>query len=236
MDFKIISKQLTTFLYRNFMYLYFLINNLTPFFHRDKDSYSDFNEDVLISEILGSKNLSYIDIGAGHPIIGNNTYYFYKKGCIGITVEPIKFHYLLHKLFRKNDIQVNKLVSNNHAKTKFYEFSPTQYSTISESQYLQLYSAGMRERKSYYLESIPVNEILQRFTNSNYFMSIDVEGFDSEIIKSINWDLIFKPAIIIFEVIKNNEDRLLVDSILKNNGYELVKRTKNNNIYGIKTR
>jgi len=94
----------------------------------------------------------------------------------------------------------------------------------------------MRERKSYYLESIPVNEILQRFTNSNYFMSIDVEGFDSEIIKSINWDLIFKPAIIIFEVIKNNEDRLLVDSILKNNGYELVKRTKNNNIYGIKTR
>jgi FkbM family methyltransferase len=233
MDFKIIRKKLTAFLYRNFMYVYFLINNLKPFYHRDKDSYSDFKEDILIYDILGSKDLSYVDIGAGHPIIGSNTYYFYKKGCTGITVEPIKFHYYLHKLFRKKDIQVNKLISDNHEKIKFYEFNPTQYSTISESQYLQMYSLGMRERKSYYLESIPINEILQHFTNSNYFMSIDVEGFDSEIIKSINWSEIIKPTIIVFEIIKNDKDRLLVDFILKNNGYKLVKQTKNNNIYCI---
>ena len=139
----------------------------------------------------------------------------------------------MHKLFRKNDIQVNKLISNNHTKTKFYEFSPTQYSTISESQYLQMYSLGMRERKSYYLETIPINEILQHFTNSNYFMSIEVEGFDSEIIKSINWSEIIKPTIIVFEIIKNENDRVSVDYILKNNGYKLVKQTKNNNIYCI---
>ena len=53
-------------------------------------------------------------------------------------------------------------------------------------------------------------------------MSIDVEGFDSEIIKSINWNEIIKPTIIVFEIIKNNKDRLLIDSILKNNGYKLV--------------
>ena len=236
MGIKIIRKKLTAFLYRNFMYIYFLVNNLKPFFHKDKESYSDFNEDVIIYGILGSKDIRYIDIGAGHPIIGSNTYYFYKKGCTGITVEPIKFHYILHKLFRKNDIQVNKLISNNHTKTKFYEFSPTQYSTISESQYSQIYSMGMRERKSYYLESISINDILQSFTNSNYFMSIDVEGFDSEIIKSINWSRNFKPSVIVFEIIKNEEDRLLVDSILINNGYKLARKTINNNIYCISTR
>jgi hypothetical protein len=236
MDLKVIRKKLTALLYRNYMYVYFLITNLKPFFQRAKGGYSDFNEDIFIYEILRNKNLSYIDIGAGHPIIGSNTYYFYKKGCTGITVEPIKFHYFLHSMFRKNDIQVNKLISNNNTKTKFYEFNPTQYSTISESQYLKLYSLGMRERKSYHLESISINKILQHFTNSNYFMSIDVEGFDSEIIKSINWSEIIKPTIIIFEIIKKEKDRLSVDSILKNNGYKLVKQTKNNNIYCVQTR
>jgi FkbM family methyltransferase len=217
------------------MYLSFLFNNLKPFFNNGEVSYSDFNEDIIIEEMLDTKNLSYVDIGAGHPIIGSNTYYFYKKGFTGITVEPIKFHYWLHKFFRKNDIQVNKLVSNNLAKTKFYEFSPTQYSTISESQYLQMRSVGMRERKSYFLESVPIDAILKRMTTSNYFLTIDVEGYDSEILKSINWGQIIKPSVIIFEIIKNDKDRVSVNSILTNNGYKLSIQTSNNNIYVLKT-
>ncbi len=216
------------------MYLSFLFNNLKPFFNNGGISYSDFNEDIIIEKMLDTKNLSYVDIGAGHPIIGSNTYYFYKKGSTGITVEPIKFHYWLHKLFRKNDIQVNKLVSSNLTKTKFHEFSPTQYSTISESQYLKMRQVGMRERKSYFLESVSINAILQQMTTPNYFLTIDVEGYDSEVLKSIKWSQIIKPSVIVFELIMNDKDRFLVESILINNGYRLVTQTSNNNIYSLK--
>jgi hypothetical protein len=78
MDIKIIRKKLTTFLCRN-LCIYICVNNIKPFFHKNKENYSDFNEDILIYEILGNNDISYIDIGAGHPIIGRNTYYFYKK-------------------------------------------------------------------------------------------------------------------------------------------------------------
>jgi hypothetical protein len=94
----------------------------------------------------------------------------------------------------------------------------------------------MRERKSNYLESITIDDIPQNFTNSNYFMSIDTEGFDSEIIRSINCSRIFKASVIVFDIIKNGEDRLLFDSVLINDGYKLDRKTINNNIYCISTR
>ena len=41
--------------------------------------------------------------------------------------------------------------------------------------------------------------------NSVYFLSIDCEGYDSTIIKSIRWEDLNKPRIICFEKINENE-------------------------------
>ena len=127
------KKSITNKIYKNYMWAVFIVNNMKPLFFCKKISYSDFKEDLLISKILGSNIGSYVDIGAGHPIIGSNTYYFYKQGWQGITVEPIRFHSLLHRIARKRDTNIHKLIGEDNVSKKFYEFNPTQYSTILKS-------------------------------------------------------------------------------------------------------
>jgi FkbM family methyltransferase len=225
------KKFVRPFLYKKYINLVFFINNLKPIFYVNMKSYSEFGEDLIIEKLMNSNIGGYIDIGAGHPIIGNNTYYFYKKGWRGVTVEPIKFHNSLHKIMRKGDIRIMKLVSENTIKTKFYEFNPTQYSTSSTEQYREMVIKGMKERRVYYVDSISINQAISMVNNSNYFLSIDCEGYDSTIIKSINWNNKNLPLVIIFEKINNQDEYAYVQALLLKSGYIEVASTNNNLIY-----
>src|SRR4051812_46243595 len=56
-----------------------------------KPSFAQQGEDLALESVFGFLRVakpSYIDIGAGHPIIGNNTYKFYRQGGRGVLVEP----------------------------------------------------------------------------------------------------------------------------------------------------
>jgi len=226
-------KVITAYIYKKYLAFYFLKINVTRLFAVKKNSYSDFGEDLIVEKLMKSEMGSYVDIGAGHPVIGSNTFYFYQKGWSGVTVEPIKNLYLMHKLRRRKDMQFNKLLSENHGTTKFYSFIPTQYSTMSEKRVLELKELGITHRKIYFLSSVSINTILKSINNSNYFLSIDVEGFDYEVIKSIQWYKIVKPKVIVFET--DAENFLLIDRILTINNYMFVIKTEKNCIYLLKT-
>ena len=227
------KKSITNKIYKNYMWAVFIVNNMKPLFFCKKISYSDFKEDLLISKILGSNIGSYVDIGAGHPIIGSNTYYFYKQGWQGITVEPIRFHSLLHRIARKKDTNIHKLIGEDNVSKKFYEFNPTQYSTNSEEQYKIMVNKGMQERRTYYLDSISVNQVLMLVDVDTYFLSIDCEGYDATILKSIDWSLINKPKVIVFEKINNKQEFNEVETILSRNNYFRIHTTANNFIYSL---
>ena len=226
-------KNITNKIYKSYMWAVFIVNNMKPLFFCKKISYSDFKEDLLISKILGSNIGSYVDIGAGHPIIGSNTYYFYKQGWQGITVEPIRFHSLLHRFARKRDTNIHKLIGEDNVSKKFYEFNPTQYSTNSEEQYKIMVNKGMQERRTYYLDSISVNQVLMLVDVDTYFLSIDCEGYDATILKSIDWSLINKPKVIVFEKINNKQEFNEVETILSRNNYFRIHTTANNFIYSL---
>jgi FkbM family methyltransferase len=196
-----------------------------------KKSKSDFKEDLLIEQIAKNDTFSYVDIGAGHPIIGSNSFYFYKKGYSGLTIEPIKFHSYLHKLFRHRDQHVNGLVSNQKTPMKFYEFNPTQYSTNSEEHFKHLLSLGMKPRKIYYVFSVNINELLRLKQYQNYFISIDCEGFDYDILKLLDFKLYKKPFAIVLEAQQDEDLRNKISLLLSNHGFNLRFVTKNNLIY-----
>ena len=213
------------------MWFKFLYDNFVALLGKSKVSYSDFNEDLILEGIFGSLTGSYVDIGAGHPVIGSNSYLFYKKGWRGITVEPIKLHSVLHRLKRGRDHQINKLIGESKERVKFYEFNPTQYSTNSESQYKDLIAKGMKGRRTYYLDCISINEVLSKVKNNEYFLTIDCEGYDYEIITMIKWNLIYKPKAIVFEIISSPVQAREIHQMLIAQGYSLVKKTILNNIY-----
>lgn len=224
-----------TAIYRIMMRAKFLINSIIQLAYSNKYSYSEYNEDNLVEALFSNEIGSYVDIGAGHPTIGSNTYYFYKKGWNGITVEPIRFQFFLHRLKRRHDIQLNVLVGENKQKTTFYEFNPTQYSTMSIIQYRKLINQGMKERKSYLLNSLSINEVLAKNLQPNYFLSIDCEGYDFEIINAINWDKIVKPKVILYENLSELDRAKHIATKLENQQYSLAYTTPRNSIYLLNT-
>lgn len=64
-------------------------------------------------EILANKSLTYVDIGANHPIATNNTYLFYKRGFKGVIVEPNPYFYSMLKKVRPRDILIEGAIGTN---------------------------------------------------------------------------------------------------------------------------
>src|ERR1700744_4804297 len=55
------------------------------------ESYAQNGEDIVVArmlDLLGIPKPRYLDIGAHHPSINNNTYLLYKAGGRGVLVEP----------------------------------------------------------------------------------------------------------------------------------------------------
>lgn len=226
-------KKITSYIYQTGSLLRFYMSNilaaLTHF--NSKKSRADFKEDLLIEQLSQGRNFSYVDIGAGHPIIGSNTFYFYKKGFKGLTIEPIRFHHLLHRIIRYRDHAINGLVADDISLKKFYEFNPTQYSTTSESQFKYLLTKGMKPRKIYYVSGININDLLRKHQLENYFISIDCEGYDYEILKSLDYRFYRKPFAIVLENQVNKNIMSNIDILMAGNGFELRYKTNNNLIY-----
>lgn len=184
-------------------------------------SYSQFWEDRLIFRILINSPGSYVDIGAGAPIWGSNTYFFYKKGWRGITVDPIGFNIILHKIFRPRDQKYQALVSSKSDEIVFYELIPWELSTTDPTVAAVKIKNGatiFRERsmptislkKIYDLNSIKRPSIL----------SIDVEGAEMEVLLSNKWET-YCPDIVCIEELNNPLDKSLIRKFLEKYNYTL---------------
>src|SRR4051812_41063504 len=58
---------------------------------RARPSYAQQGEDLAVASIFGLLGVgrpTYLDVGAGDPVEGSNTYLFYERGCRGVLVEP----------------------------------------------------------------------------------------------------------------------------------------------------
>jgi len=98
----------------------------------NNEFYSQFGEDKIIAEIF--KNTSqgfYFDIGSGHPVYGSNTYYFYKKKWRGVTVDPVKYNYVLHRILRPRDIAILSAVGSVDGKVETYIYPSHIFTTTS---------------------------------------------------------------------------------------------------------
>ena len=159
-------------------------------------------EDLFVSRYFPELSGTYVDIGSGNPIIFSNTYYFYRLGWKGITVDPLYQNYILHKIIRPRDTQIKALVGNgeNGESNKFYEFIPSELSTgnmnyaksVLESDAGQL--VRISNPKSTKLCDI-VGELSQTVP---CFLSIDVEAQDLEVLMSNDFSK-FRPRVIIIE-------------------------------------
>jgi FkbM family methyltransferase len=174
---------------------------------KSKASYSQSGEDLIIDyffESIGIKQPAYIDIGANHPEKGNNTYLFYLKGSRGICIEPDITLIPALKKVRPRDLVLNLGISieaEDFADFYFFKehhhawntFSKADAVKKSEESGLPFYSTKVK------LDTIKNITQKYQFEKVNY-LSIDVEGLDLEILKSIDFGWL-KPELICVETI-----------------------------------
>jgi FkbM family methyltransferase len=173
-------------------------------------------------------------VGAGQPVRGSNTYHFYKKGWTGHLFEPIQSNIDLINIFRRRDKKYQNLVGLSKTKTKFFEFVPTEYSTMVKSVADQLIAEGKKLKSTYEIESIRLSDTdIEISPSQPSFLSIDVEGADLEVLNSIDWTKI-RPRVVCIEEVGETNSKLIKEK-LELEGYSLVEDFGISKIYLHKT-
>jgi len=186
--------------------------------------FSQFAEDISIERLFPKRHKGiFIDVGCFHPIKYNNTWKLYKSGWRGINVDidPIKID--AFKMVRAKDFNVACAVSS---KSGFVEyFSNGFYSlttTLSEDFSKHRHNYTTKSSKCETLDSI-----IQRSPYSNKqidFISIDAEGHDLEILKSLNLNK-YNPSVIAIESHEKSLEKVKSTNEFKHliaNDYDLV--------------
>lgn len=210
-----------------------------------KVSYSQCGEDLIIKfifETLGIRTPSYIDIGAHNPEYLSNTAIFYKNCSSGINIEPEPTLFKAFLKARKRDINLNIGVSDLQGEIDFYIMSAPTLNTFSKNE------ADKYTNEGYYVESIKkvevdtINNVITNYCKGNFpdFLSLDVEGLDFEILKSIDYDKSV-PTVMCVETISFSEtgngvkDKQIIN-FLESKGYMVYADTYINTIFVKKDR
>jgi hypothetical protein len=201
-------------------YLFFKIIWLEKYFY-NKKSYSQFGEDIFISNFFKKKIFKgvYLDIGAFNPIKYNNTLLLYKNGWSGTNIDLNQSSIDLFNIVRPNDNNICAAISNKIEKVKVYIeniFSPLN--TISKIRSKELNTNSIN-KNLYFIKTKRINDLIK---NKFDFLNIDIEGMDLKVLKSINLNF-YKPKLICIEVL-NSKHLNDLKQYLKKFGYFLIKK------------
>ena len=209
---------------------------------RAKKSYSERGEDLIVAAFfkkLGITDPTYLDVGTHHPIYSNNTYLFYTRGCHGVCIEPNPDLFTKIKKWRPRDICLNVGMGEQvNSALDYYVLSATTRSTFNKIEADRLIQSGfckLEERISVPVTTLDI--IIEQYfsAKSPDFISIDTEGYDEQILRSIDLNK-HRPAIFCVETLAYKPDgkEQKIDKVrqyLENYDYQAYADTHVNTIF-----
>lgn len=202
-----------------------------------KTIWSQYGEDIVISWLfLHKHNGFFVDIGAYHPKKISNTYWFYERGWRGINIEPNLDALKDFELQRPEDINVNAGVYNKEGLLTFYKFNHSYLNTLDAEVGEQRIKDGEPFIEKIDVKVERLETILDKYANGREidFLTIDVEGFDLEVLQSNNWEK-YRPKIICVEDWMMDIEKYIATSekhqFLKSLGYNLVSKVIDSYMY-----
>lgn len=186
-------------------------------------SYSMAGEDQILFHIINNlakgKSISWLNIGAAHPIIINDTYFFYRnrqfkilgKRPYGVSIDARPNLRILYRFFRPREIFLNHLVGSGDTKVQDFFYNPYEphNSSINENWARGL---NVETRANQDIEKILANvmrldqiygqypNLLQGEVGQIFSMLlIDTEGHDLEVLKSNDFNK-NRPSLVAVEI------------------------------------
>lgn len=210
----------------------------------NKKTYSQSGEDSIIMYIMAMKGIplsecNYLDLGANHPVLMSNTYFFYEQGARGVLVEanPKLAHELEKE--RSGDIVLNKCISGKSGeKLDFNILNLDGLSKVGDVSDILLENPDAKIEKTVQLETISVNDIIEQYFGGKFplVLNLDIEGLEKQILESIDFEK-YRPMIMIIEMIpyskelvRGQKDTELLEYV-KSKGYDEYAFTGINSIF-----
>jgi FkbM family methyltransferase len=181
-------------------------------------SYSQEGEDMILRRIFENKQKGfYIDVGAHHPKRFSNTFYFYKIGWNGINIDAMPGSMKLFDKYRSRDINIEKPISEKSQVLSYYAFNEPALNGFSK----ELSKERSESNKNYHIifeqniETTTLTKVLEKNLPKNQeinFLTIDVEGLDFSVLKSIDLEK-YRPKVILIEILSSNLDDIYSNEI-----------------------
>jgi FkbM family methyltransferase len=205
------------------------------------NSYSQAGEDVVLSFLFTDKKMSkvsYLDIGTNLPDECNNTYLLYKSGNRGVCVEADKTLIPIIQKVRPYDKIINVGVTvSDHNEAEFHIFDMSAINTFDKDEAERRVAHGTYKIKE--VVKVPlkkINKIIEEnFITFPDFLSIDIEGLDLEVLKSLDFDQ-FPIPVICVETCTYSESHVRpkdysIVEFVTSKGYEVYADTYINTIF-----
>jgi len=213
---------------------------------RGQRSYSANGEDLLIAGWFrrcgcNPSEVRYVDVGANHPFFLSNTYFFYEAGGHGVLVEPDPDNAALLRAKRPRDIVVNAGAAfDDRRSATLFRMTSSGFNTFSRTQAdfavasSQNWAANARQEivDEVPVPLMPLNEIVANNIKAPTLVSIDTEGFDLAILRTLDLSLLSTdrrtPCLICVEASTPVAEFL---EVLRPAGFEFAAQTPDNWIF-----
>jgi FkbM family methyltransferase len=165
-------------------------------------SYSQNLEDYHLSlAFAGQATGTYIDIGAGHPIADNVSFWFYERGWQGVVVEPQSKLAALYPRLRPRDVAVAGLIGRENGEADFHIVGRLHgLSTTKEGAAKATHAFGVH----YQTMRAPTTTLAKLCEQHDFgtidFLKIDVEGAEGDVLFGGDWER-FRPKVVVAEAV-----------------------------------
>jgi FkbM family methyltransferase len=172
-------------------------------------SYAQSGEDVIVFMLFDHKKVerpTYLDVGAFTPCRLSNTYLFYTQGSRGVLVEPNVdlIPELKHK--RPEDTTLNVGVGiDAQAAADYYRMTVPGWNTFDKEEAegrVKGTDGKVKIEQVIKMPLVPINKVIGEHFGGKApdFLSIDVEGLDLPILKTLDFGK-YRPKIICTETL-----------------------------------
>lgn len=205
-------------------------------------STSHCGEDRILNYLFKFKKKGFfIDIGAFDPEISSNTFIFNSRGWKGINIDAYPGSMKKFNLQRPNDINLEIGIGPKQENAIYYKIGDKHhqmngFNSSFQNNLLEDFGIDPGTIDEIPMEIKPLNEVLHTYLPKDQvidFISIDVEGYELQVLESNDWTT-YRPIILMIENHKPLDDlqehKNLMD-FLTLNGYRFVFKTPNELIF-----
>ena len=165
-------------------------------------SYAQNLEDYHLELMFaGQDDGTYVDVGGGHPVADNVSFWFYLKGWRGLIVEPQQSLADIYAHVRPRDHTVSCLAGASEGETQFYVVEKLHgfSSTIRE------HAEGAAEfGAAFKTITKPVRTLAALIAEARLeaidFLKIDVEGAEAQVLAGMDFER-HRPRVILLEAV-----------------------------------